>query len=303
MRTLITVCAICTLVLGLNGMIGAHVGPTFFLQQVNPSAITIDGKGDDPGWNAPWWDDANTITTDMLGGDVTGGEFPTKDDWDAFLKVGWSAPPDNMLYFYSRVKDDILNDEAPDNGASWRDDQLEIIVDSNHDGGDYSRSPDTDGRIAQQYAIRAKAGLPPGPGSGDEGGMNNLYFIYAPLAVAWQSGPPWFEAAIDPPIGRTNVTYAFEGKLAMWDLASDKPETSQRHINAEGQTIGLVFQWDDSDAEADVRDDQPGTQGPDGNESWTNASHLSDFVLIGGPIPITAVEVTSWGAIKATFQR
>jgi hypothetical protein len=159
-----------------------------------------------------------------------------------------------------------------------------------------------------------KAGLPPGPASGDDSDditTNNLYFTYAPMAVAWHSGSPWFEAAIEPPSGRTNVTYAYEAKFAVWDLAGETPEASQRHTNAVKQTIGLAFQWDDIDltvgSDSDfIRfgDDSDfiRSQGPS-NNPWRDASQFGDFVLVEGPTPITAVEATSWGAIKATFQR
>ncbi|MBI4531911.1 MAG: hypothetical protein HY709_10390 [Candidatus Latescibacteria bacterium] len=312
MRALTTVGVSCALIVGLSVVASAHVGPTFLAQQVDPKTITIDGTGDDPGWSA-LWDDVNTITRDKLGGGVI---LPAKDDWDTILKVGWSAPPDNMLYIYNKVTDNMLNDDASTNGGSWQDDALEIYVDANHDGGRYDGDDvnvkaTADGRIAQQYAIRMKAGLPPGPASGDEGATNTPYFIFAPMAVAWQSGPPWFEAAIEPPVGRTNITYAYEAKLAMWDLAGETPEASQRHMNAAGQTIGLAFQWDDIDAtvgfDSDfirfgVDSDFIRTQGSS-NNPWRDASQFGDFVLVEGPTHVTAVEATSWGAIKATFQR
>lgn len=270
-------CAACALMLGLGDQIGAHVGPVFYAQQVDPATITIDGLGDDPGWNAPLWDLANTITKEKLGGNVTGGELPSDGDWNAILKVGWSAPPDNMLYFYSQVTDDHLNDDAVRNGDSWRNDELEILVDADHDGGNFN-DVQPSGAIAQMYAIRmTEWDMPPGPASG-EGQTRS--FLYAPPERMWMSGPPWMVVEVQKPVGRVDVTYAYEGKLAIWDVAGDIPETSRRHINAPDRIIGLTFHWDDADAGVDTRDDQPGTQGPEGLEAWRDASHFSDFVLV-----------------------
>ena len=299
MRTFITVLASCLFVIGFSVAVSAHLGSPYFAQQVDPSAITLDGKANDAPWNPPSWDPNNTITTDLLGG-ASAGEMPSGDDFDIALQVGWSAPPDNMLYVYAKVKDDFLNDEAARNGDAWRDDSMEIVTDADHGGGVFNEVAPA-GSIGQQFRWRiANVDMPPGPG--DDNSYNRFAHCIADPTRMWISGPPWMEAEVEKPVGRENVTYAWEGKLALWDYAAESEATSQRHINAEGQIIGLTITWNDADADVDTRDGQPGTVGPAGGEYWHNADQSTDFVLVGGG-GTTAVEATSWGAIKATFQR
>lgn len=278
-------------------MAEAHVGPVFYAQEVIPSTITIDGRGDDPGWNAPLWDWANTIDKEMLGGNLAGGQMPPDDDWDGLLKVGFSRPPENMLYFYSSVSDDHLIKEAW-SGYMLQDDALGILVDANHDGGEHDPAA-LPGTSAQAFLIKmSEADVPHAPSHQDE---DTRALILYSEELGWMSGPPWMTVHVERPVGHSGVTYAYEGKMALWDRGGDSPQTSARHVNAPGQEVGLSFWWDDADAIAGQPDDQPATQGPDGTDAWRDADTWGNFVFVTWAC--SAVGVTSWGAVKASFQR
>ena len=304
MRNTFVVLAMCALVGGLVGAVVAGTGPDLYIPYIDPGRVTLDGLGTE--WEDPtFYSQDFMMTRDDLGGNVTGGDLPPVDDWDAILYLGWSASPDNMLYGFSRVSDDLLNDEAARNGDAWRDDCLEVIIDGDNSGGNYREGYAIHNENAQQFAIRmTEAPLPPGPGDPEE---KTTWYIYANPDAKWMTAPEYFQAALMYPEGRENVTYAYEWKIAIWDQGGASAGESQRHINQVGDVIGLVIQWDDSDAELDKRDDQPGTEGPEGNKSWTDADHLNDAYLVENPLyPVgtvaTAVEPTGWGAVKASFK-
>ncbi|HID11130.1 MAG TPA: hypothetical protein EYP17_07495 [Candidatus Latescibacteria bacterium] len=291
----------CVLVGGLAGMVYSHVGPDIYIPQVDPARITIDGLGTE--WEDPtFYPQEYMITPDDLGGNVTGGDLPPADDWYGILYLGWSAPPDNMLYGYSRVTDDILNDEAARNGDAWRDDTIEIIVDADHSGGNYREGWALHAETAQQFCIRMTQVPLPIPIEGAQDEDKTQWHIWARPEAKWVTKPEYMYAALDHPETRENCTYAWEWKMALWDEVGASPEESKRHINKLGDCIGLVIQWDDSDAELDKRDDQPGTQGPEGNESWTTADHLNDAYFVENPLLPPAVEASSWGVVKASFK-
>jgi hypothetical protein len=304
MRNILVILTVCALVGGLVGMSYGQVGPDVYIPYVDPGRVTLDGLPTE--WEDPtFYPQDFMMTRDDLGGNCTGGDMPPVDDWDGICYLGWSTPPDNMVYCYSRVTDDLLNDEAPRNGDSWRDDALEVMFDADNSGGNYREGYALACENAQQFSIRmTEAPLPPGPGDDN---MNTTWFIFASADAAWMTQPEYFQAVLDYPEGRENITYAYEWKMALWDQGGASAEEAQRHTNQVGDVIGISLQWDDSDAELDERDDQPGTQGPEGNEAWTNADHFNDAYLVESPLydvgPVsTAVEPTAWGAVKASFR-
>lgn len=297
MKSTFVILAMCALVGGLVGAVYAGTGPDLLIPQINPANITLDGLGTD--WENPAiYPQEYMLTRDDLGGDATGGEMPPVDDWDGILYLGWSAPPDNMLYGYSRVNDDILNDECATNGGSWQDDGIEFVIDGDNSGGDYRTGYATHAETAMQLGIRmTQVPLPHGPGGNE---TNTQEHIWANAEAEWLSGPEYLLAALQHPTTRENCTYAYEWKMAVWDVTGTSAAESQRHTNTLGDVIGLLVQWDDSDAELDKRDNQPATCGPEGNAGWTNADHCNDAYFVEGLV--VAVEPTSWGSVKASFK-
>lgn len=280
-------------------------GPDLMVPYVNSALITIDGQGTD--WENPAVYPVAYVlsTTDApeYFGLVTGSAIEGPEDFSAVLYLGWST--DNMLYGYSRVTDDLLKVGVPTNGACWGEDDLEIMTDPTNTGGLYRTAGSLDANPGQQFGIRLKQGVPMGPG-GNENESRNHIWGYA--EAEWTTGAAYFVSECDYGTGETDVTYAYEWKLALWDVVGLSPAESQRHDNLasynSGAAIGLGIAWDDSDVELATRDSQIGTMGPDGNAFWNNADHFNDAYLVANPLydVVVAVEASSWGAVKASLK-
>ena len=271
-------------VIGLVGNVFAYEGfPTFYLNEITEATpITIDAELSD--WT--WVDPTTIITSDDLQ-DILGGDLPPKDDWDCVVYGGWSSI-DNMLYLGVKITDDEWNNDTPDEGNSYKDDCVELIIDADNQGGNY-REIDPDGQSAQQLAFHI-----PGPA-----GTATIYH-WAPEEMQWICSEPWFVHAYDDANVPDEVIY--EWKMAIWDRVDPAgPDASDRHICTADETIGFQLQFDDVDAEPDTRDHQPGTGTSESGASWTDASVISNFVLlpVGGEV---AVDASSWGSIKALMK-
>lgn len=263
-----------------------------------PSDVTITADGDDGDWS--WFDDGFIVPSDEMFEIITEA-LPTKDDLDVAVRTAWAPAPDNRLYGYMRVTDDTLNvDETePENG--WREDDLEIITDADHSGGPFEEPA---GENGQQYTMHMAV----------DGGYNTPY----------GSGTAWLRFQVDPAKqwstafweadisvspsgathGSTNVTVGYEFAAPLWQVVANDEASSPRHELVAGQTIGLTYQLNEADSED--RTHQLSTAGANGAH-W-NADFSSDYTLlaVGEYTPgsgATAVEASSWGHIKATFEK
>ena len=73
----------------------AHNGLELFLPGVpSPGAMTMDGNNDDWGW----FDDSFYVTSDQQYD--TQERSTTRDDNDTLYGLDWSAPPQNLLYYF-----------------------------------------------------------------------------------------------------------------------------------------------------------------------------------------------------------
>jgi hypothetical protein len=295
---------VCVLVVGLTGT-GYGVIPDLYLPYIDPGRVVIDGLGTE-------WEDASfypqeyMLTTDDLPGDAYGAEMPPKDDWDVILYLAWSAPPDNMLYGYARVTDDILNQDGESCGGGYKDDCIAITCDANNDGGmagKYGGYPlEVEDRVFYRIWMTT-FDLPDGPGNR---ASRTRWCASVAEEAMWVSEPQWFYAAVMRPTTTENVTYAYEWKFAIWDEGAITPEESTRHINALDDVLGYTILFNDTDATGDKRDHQITTAGAEGEAVWKNSDYCNDAYLIENPLyavgTVTAVEPTSWGAVKASFR-
>ena len=279
MKKIVAVLFAFVFVVGFSGLASAHVGTTIYVQQVvDPAKINIDGLNHD--WLAAGYE--YTFTQDDME-DVLGGEMQPPDDFACVAYCGWSARPDNMLYWYIAVTDDIHNADAPHDGARYKDDCIAMAIDADHSGGNYRKG--IHGEQAQEIGF-----LPdPSPAL-----VQNYH--WGDEVLQWIVQEPHCCVAFyidDLP------NYNFEGKMAIWDRADVAgPEASERHILTAGEIIGWVICIDDVDKTPDTRDCQPGLQGSEGARSWTDASQFNDAVLLG----IDVVQPSTWGGVKALFE-
>ena len=278
MKRILAVMMALAFVLGLGGIASAHIGTTIYVQNVDPAAITIDGLNDD--WLAAGYDE--TFTLDDME-DVLGGEMQPLDDFNCVGYCGWSLAPDNMLYCFIAVTDDIHNADCETDGNRYKDDDVEFGMDADNSGGSFREG--VHGVQAQQL------GFLPDPGAGIQ-----MAYHWGDEALQWIVQEPYCYVAFnidDLP------NYNFEIKLALWDRADVAgAEASDRWNLAAGDNIGWMIQIDDVDETPDSRDSQPGLEGSEGGGSWANADFFNDAVLLPG----TAVEPSTWGGIKALFE-
>jgi len=104
--------------------------------------------------------------------------------------------------------------------------------------------------------------------------------------------------------GSTDVTLGYEFAAPIYTVVTNEEASSPRHELQAGQTIGLTYQLNEADSED--RTHQLTTSGANGAH-W-NADFVSDYTLLavgeytrGSGTAATAVEASSWGAIKQTF--
>ena len=97
-----------------------------------------------------------------------------------------------------------------------------------------------------------------------------------------------------------NVVVNYEYAMPIFDeLSLEGEDASIRHILTAGETIGLTYQLNEADTGS--RDVQLSTAAENG-AAW-DATFASDYILlaIGEYDMATAVESSSWGLIKASF--
>ena len=126
--------------LGIVGAAFAHNGIFDFIPTIpDPNLMSIDGSDDDWGWI-----DADFIVTpdeiSAAHGELMGqGPNPAPEDFSVTLMYGWSPPPDNSVYMFSRALDDTLRaGESEVKRNWWNDDSLEFNMDMDHTGGPMS---------------------------------------------------------------------------------------------------------------------------------------------------------------------
>jgi len=296
MRILKIACAL----LVSAGMAQAHNnanGFGYFALEV-PSDVTITADGSDADWG--WFDNTFAVLPDEMF-DVITETIPPKSDIDLAAMTAWAPAPDNRVYGFIRVTDDTLNvDETePENG--WREDDLEIIFDADHSGGPFEEPA---GENGQQYTMHMA--VPGGYDTPYGSGTAWLRFQVDP-AKQWSTATWEADIGVSPAgatHGSTDVTLGYEFAAPIYTVVTNEEASSPRHELQAGQTIGLTYQLNEADSED--RTHQLTTSGANGAH-W-NADFVSDYTLLavgeytrGSGTAATAVEASSWGAIKQTF--
>lgn len=284
MKKLIALFAVSAMAFLLVGVVGAQ---DWYIPNIPEDAtMVIDGQGDD--WD--WFPEAYAITAAGVA-DNDGKEMPIASDWDVIEYVAWEAP--NWLYMYCRITDDIFSVTSATNGAMWKNDCHEFVVDGDLSGGVY-RTAESHGLTAQQYGVWV-IDEPVDPIRGADG--YSISSMWCEEELQWAGGPPYLEAAVVPPVGTTDVTYAYEVKVAIWDALYPTEAESTPHILSGGDQFGFTLMWDDTDATPESRDHNLHPLG--GGDAWNDADKCAVFECVDLSV---AVESTSWGSIKALYR-
>jgi hypothetical protein len=261
----------------------------FALEVPNPAAITVDGLSGDWGWFDPDF----VVTTDQMA-NTLGNPMPPKSDIDAAIHIGWTPEPDNRLYAYVRVVDDTLNCDETNMDNGWKDDNLELILDPDHAGGWHEEAGALrTGHQQWTFSVSAPGGYPQ---------IAWLRFQQPP-EMQWAINEGLVQAAVDvkPELATIvpEATVGYEVRMAAFDpYMPDGVAASTRWTFAAGQTFGLSVVLDEADAAG--RTDQLATHIMEGGAH--DSDFTSEFTLLAVGEYATAVESSSWGAVKALLR-
>lgn len=290
------------LVFGLAGTsfgFGNANGIGYFALEVPPDVtIAVDGNGDD--W--AWFDPAFIYGPDDMIEIIT-GEMPPKSDIDMAVMTAWTGTDrDNKLYGLTRVTDDTLQVRQVELDNGWLDDDFEIITDADHSGGPFRAEGVVTGVNAQQFTMHVAV-----PGGYDSPYGNGTWWMryQAPAESHWVD--ELADAAIGTipagaVSGATNVIVNYEFAIPLFDeVLLEGQAASPRHNLTAGETIGLTYQLNEADT--GDRTHQLATAAENG-AAW-DATFSSEYTLLAYDEydRQTAVGVSTWGQIKATFDR
>jgi hypothetical protein len=295
-----------TLAIAITGSALAHNGATDVVPAwPDPTTFVLDGEEDDWGWL-----DTDTFGIkpekfySTLGEHAEQGSNPNPEDFSTSVFMAWSPPPDNSFYFFSRSQDDTLRAlEVKDDW--WNDDSLQIAMDWDHSGGEWTTDWDEGYRMQlHPLGSRTEGGLTPPFSEGDAG------------PVSWGGLEPWtYVTTTILPAGAvhnaTQVEYTYEIRTIPWQayFESGPDESTVWTFEAE-QVVHFTMRFDDGDRDANGEQD---LWSPDYNPTWlcdTKGDECPDMILVptdmvdpytawdaatGTP---TAVENQTWGRIK-----
>jgi hypothetical protein len=258
----------------------------FALQIPDPAAITVDGLGGDWGWFDPDF----IVGTDQMASTL-GNPMPPKSDIDVAIYIGWTPEPDNRLYAFVRVVDDTLNVDETNMDNGWNDDNLELILDPDHAGGWHEEAGALrTGHQQWTFSIAAPGGYPQ---------IAWLRFQQPP-EMQWAINEGLVEAAVDvqPELATMvpDVTAGYEVRMAAFDpYMPDGLAASTRHVFTANQTIGLSVTIEEADTEG--RSHQISTHVLEAGAH--DSDYTSEYTMLAIGDYATAVEGSSWGAVKA----
>jgi hypothetical protein len=265
----------------------------FALEVPDPGSMVLDGLDGD--WT--WFDPAYIISSDQMACTLT-NVVPDKSDLDIAIKVGWTPEPDNRLYAFVKVLDDTLNIDEANMDDGWKDDDMEIPLDV--DGSATFHGPaDGGGTRTDMQQITFHI---PWPG----GYPQVAYLRWNQIPeMQWAVNEGLIEGQVDvQPRAEhhaTDVTIGYEIRMQAWDIYSpDGPDASVRHIFEAGESFGMSVTVEDADTGG--RTNQVSTHLVEGGAH--DGDLCSEFTLlaIGDYDLQTAVEPSSWGAVKALLR-
>jgi hypothetical protein len=292
----ITILLASALIVGLCGVAEADLfvpegeGNPFYLPAI-PAHLVPTYDGDLSDW--AFMPDQYVYTSDFFatlsGGIWSDAEAAVpKDDWDIIIYGPAWIPSMNMVTFAAHIVDDLLYAPFEDLQEAWQEEGMQFATDADH-----GHDPKEDSQEYQQNFFTPKQG-------GHVG-------LFGDEQLWWEFEEPYcFWGVTLPPDAGSPAGYDFEIAIALWDhLDPAGPEASTRHMMEAGQIIGFSIEAYDADGEADP---VAPYEFPDVEFDWGNTAIggevLANWELLSvedSDMPETAVESSTWGAIKATF--
>jgi len=252
----------------------------------------MSADGDDGDW--AWFDPDFIVGNDQLCDAIASDAFPARSDLDIAHHVGWTPEPDNRLYVFTRVVDDTLNNDVTEPNDGWHDDDLELILDPDH--GVWTEEPDALRTGHQQWTFHYAR----------PGGYPVVSFLRwnQPAEMQWGPETGAVEGAVAvSPAGAghlaTDVTVNYEVRMEAFDpYMPDGRDASVRWAFQAGQTIGMSLSLNEADGGGRTHQISTHVQNGGAHQSEFTA----EFTLLSSDEFATAVEGSSWGAVKALMR-
>ena len=290
----------------LCGSAFGHNGLEFDLPQSPNNVIVLDG--DEGDWVG--LDDSFKFDRSRL--EVEGGEpFPPADDLDVTWWFAYTLPPENMLYFFARIQDDILILDEVDASRHWTDDSLQFALDMDHGGGGIVGNDLDEVANGARYHMRTHP-IPGEPSAWNDQqqrvDLPDLAWISdcAPTGGNCQQSDTFLIAWKVEPAGAghmsTDVTLTWEFKLKTWDIQRLTEAESIQHVFKEFEIVHLEMRIFDADTIENLtwRIHPIGGTGPN---AVVDGEVMTDWFALDaadtGFTPTTAVQGSSWGKIKS----
>jgi len=285
---------------GMSGTAGAHIGDNIYLLYEIADADVADIDIFDQSVT-DWEDvvgDASLVATDFYQ-DPTVGDGAQYDpaDLDYRIWLGWNASTTTVHMAMERVDNVYVNEYAGgDLGQLWRHDAIELMLDGDHTGGDYTSGADPEwteeeqllngNRTAQQYV--SVADTPDGRHVGYQGAGSD-----------WVNALPYADGG-GGSVGEGPTTSIFEFYVTPFDdLIWNSPDDSKKSNLVDGAIIGFQISVPDFDTEPSAYRAFHTLSGQ--AATWKYAERFVDGRLVGAGGG-TAVESDSWGRIKASVE-
>lgn len=287
-----------SMMLCLWGISFAHNGE-YFLVQYPPEGPGIFVDADFSDWAG--YPEELKVTLDQMYAHAGPELEPVPTDWDATIMWSWEDDGEYLQWAVEKFDDIYIPSPEVGNAKVWDFDNVEMGVDPDHSGGYYmygsAGAEDVWGEGGQQYGFMAT----PEP-----------YFLcQACQGATWMIGEPYMIHDARIVTEATGTREFQECKMMLFTYLHCDPEptreasfeASERLDMEVGVITHATFLFDEHD-EVGVLNAQWKTA--EGTETYMNGDQQPDVILVGpdawdaSQLP-TAVEPTSWGALKATF--
>jgi len=285
------------LVCGLTGGANAHIGEKVFLlfEATADDLADIDLRdGSVEDWEdvfgEPSW-----VPTDLYA-DPTVGDGAQYDpaDLDYRIWAGWNSDTNTIWYAMDRI-DNVYFGREYDGSSPWNYEAIEVMLDGDHTGGDYTGSANPDwtdeekklnnNRTAQQYIAVA-----------DDPSGRHVFYLGA--GSDWVNELPYADGyGVSVGDGPTQSIIEFF-VTPFDDLIWNSPGDSRASNLVAGGIIGFQISCPDTD-QAPGQDRAFHTLSGQA-ATWRFAERFIDARLVGAG-GATAVEQASWGRIKASL--
>ncbi len=297
MRNYLAVLVALGLVCGLAGGANAHIGDRIYtLFELSDADLTdldfTDGTVED------WEDvagDATYLPTDLYQ-DPTVGDGAQYDPADLDYRIwsAWNSSSQTIWFAMERI-DNVYFGREYDGSSPWNYEAIEVMLDGDHTGGDYTGSANPDwndeeeklnnNRAAQQYIAVA-----------DDPSGRHVFYLGA--GAEWVNDLPYADGG-GTSVGDGPTVSIIEFFCTPFDdLIWNSPDDSQASELFDGKIIG--YQISTPDTDKDVGQDRAFHTLSGQAATWRFAERFVDARLVGLG---TAVEGNSWGRIKASLNQ